>query len=245
MPSTGSTTAPTGTTAPLLAGRLGGPEGNRRLTAVTGALLLVLLAAQGVTVLFLDRLLTWHFFLGMLLAGPVALKLASTGYRIMRYYAGDAAYRRQGPPHPLLRFLGPVVVATTLAVLVTGGALALAGRDTGTVPVLFLHKAAFVCWAAATGVHVLAHAWRLPALIGADLRLRASRHGPARVHGAALRWSLLLAALGAGLTLALAGSPLAARWHTTGHRTEHRHPRAVAPGDAPGRITAAPRAAAQ
>ncbi|MEU8925372.1 hypothetical protein AB0D10_31315 [Kitasatospora sp. NPDC048545] len=228
MRSTGSTTAPTGTTAPLPAARFGGPEGNRRLTAVTGALLLVLLSAQGVTVLFLDRLLTWHFFLGMLLAGPVALKLGSTGYRIVRYYTGAPAYRRQGPPHPLLRLLGPAVVATTLAVLVTGGALALAGRDTGTVPVLFLHKAAFVCWAAATGVHVLAHVWRLPALIGADLRLRAARHGTARVRGAALRWSLLLAALGAGLALALAGTPLAARWHATSHHTEHRHARATA-----------------
>ncbi|MGW3042222.1 hypothetical protein ACWC9T_19815 [Kitasatospora sp. NPDC001159] len=239
MSSTGSTTAPTGITAPLPAERLGGPEGNRRLIAATGALLLLLLAAQGVTILFLNQLLTWHFFIGMLLAGPVALKLGSTGYRIVRYYTGNPAYRRQGPPHPLLRLLGPVVVATTLAVLATGGALALLGRDTGTVPVLFLHKASFVCWATATTIHVLAHVWRLPALIGADLRLRAARHGTPRVRGAALRWSLLLAALGAGLALALAGAPLAAQWRATAHHTKHQHDRAAVTRLVPDRIPGA------
>ncbi|MFD0526507.1 hypothetical protein ACFQ1I_03280 [Kitasatospora arboriphila] len=120
MLSTGSDAAPADSAAPIPAGRLGGPEGNRRLIAATGALLLLLLAAQGVTILFLDRLLTWHFFIGMVLVGPVVLKLGSTGYRIVRYYTGSPAYRRQGPPHPLLRLLGPVVVATTLAVLATG-----------------------------------------------------------------------------------------------------------------------------
>ncbi|WP_030270878.1 hypothetical protein [Streptomyces sp. NRRL B-24484] len=240
MVSTGSDAAPAGSAAPIPAGRLGGPEGNRRLIAATGALLLLLLAAQGVTILFLDRLLTWHFFIGMLLVGPVVLKLGSTGYRIVRYYTGSPAYRRQGPPHPLLRLLGPVVVATTLAVLATGGALALLGRDTGAVPVLFLHKAAFVCWAAATTVHVLAHVWRLPGLIGADLRLRAARHGRPRVRGAAIRWSLLLTALGAGLALALAGAPTAGRWHaSTHHATRHHDHRAAAARPALDRIPGA------
>ncbi|GAA4989837.1 hypothetical protein [Kitasatospora paranensis] len=223
MHSTGSTTAPTGRTVPTPTGLLGGPDGNRRLVAATGALLLVLLAAQGVTILFLGQLLTWHFFIGMLLVGPVVLKLGSTGYRFVRYYAGNPAYRRQGPPHPLLRLLAPLVVATTVAVLATGGALALMGRDTGPVPVLFLHKASFVCWAAATGVHVLAHVWRLPRLIGADLRLRAARHGGPRVRGTAVRWSLLGAALAAGLALALVGTPLAARWQSSAHHAGRHH----------------------
>ena len=74
-------------------GRLfvGGTEGNRRLTAATAAVLLVLLAAEGATLLAMDSLLSVHMFLGMLLIPPVALKLASTGYRFARYYLRDEA----------------------------------------------------------------------------------------------------------------------------------------------------------
>ncbi|MCX4744757.1 hypothetical protein OG455_04350 [Kitasatospora sp. NBC_01287] len=218
-------------TTPQDEGRRGGPEGNRRLIAAVGALLLVLFAAQGVTILFLGQLLTWHFFIGMLLIGPVCLKLGSTGYRFVRYYTGHPAYRRQGPPHLLLRLLAPLVVATTVALLATGSTLALLGRDTGPVPVLFLHKASFVCWAAAMTAHVLSHVWRLPRLIGADLRIRSARpgSGSGRIGGAAARWSLLALALGAGLAIALAGSPLASHWSTAAHHTSRHHaPHAVA-----------------
>jgi hypothetical protein len=83
--------------------RSGGAEGNERLTAMTGAVLLVLLAAEGFTILSLRQLLTPHFFIGMLLLGPVALKAGSTIYRFIRYYTGSRPYRRKGPPAPLLR----------------------------------------------------------------------------------------------------------------------------------------------
>ena len=107
----------------------GGPEGNERLTAGTGALLLVLYAIEGVTILFLGQLLTAHFFVGFLLIGPVALKLASTGYRFFRYYTGHPVYKRKGPPMPLLRILGPFVVLTSVTVLATGVALGLVGPN--------------------------------------------------------------------------------------------------------------------
>lgn len=177
--------------------RHGGTEGNRRLTAAVGAVLLILFAIQGVTILFLGRLLTLHFFIGLLLIGPVSLKLATTGYRFVRYYSGSPAYRRQGPPASLLRMLGPFVVATTVAVLTTGVLLALLGRHAGPVPLLLLHKASFFCWLAVTGLHVLLHVWRLPRLIGADLRRRAGHHespAPGRIQ----RWSLVALALGTG-----------------------------------------------
>ncbi|MGW2640881.1 hypothetical protein [Streptomyces sp. NPDC001348] len=203
--------APAHSTSEAAATASGGPEGNERLTAATGAVLLVLFAVEGVTILFLGRLLTLHFFIGLLLTGPVCLKIGSTGYRFLRYYTGSPAYRRKGPPAPLLRVLGPLVVATSVAVLGTGVALALLGPGTGPVPVLLLHKASFVCWIAVTSVHVLAYVWRLPRLVGADLRRRPARHGitaPLR----AGRWSLLALALGAGLAVALAGVHLASRW---------------------------------
>lgn len=42
------------------------PAGNERLTAMTGAVLLVLFGAECLTLLNLGQLLTLHFFLGML-----------------------------------------------------------------------------------------------------------------------------------------------------------------------------------
>ena len=42
----------------------GGVEGNARLTAVTGAALFVLLAAEGITILRIHDLITAHVFVG-------------------------------------------------------------------------------------------------------------------------------------------------------------------------------------
>jgi hypothetical protein len=50
----------------------GGADGNERLTAATGAVLLALFAAEGFTILSIHQLITLHFFLGMHLAGPWA-----------------------------------------------------------------------------------------------------------------------------------------------------------------------------
>jgi hypothetical protein len=80
----------------------GGAEGNERLTALTGSVLLVLFAAEGLTILSVHQLLTLHFFLSMLLIGPVALKACSVLYRFARYYTGAEEYRTKGPPAPLL-----------------------------------------------------------------------------------------------------------------------------------------------
>jgi hypothetical protein len=149
----------------------GGAEGNARLTAVTGAVLLVLFAAEGVTILAVRQLLTLHFFFGMLLIGPVLLKICSTGYRFVRYYSGAAEYRRKGPPAPLLRLLGPFVIVLSVAVIGTGVMLGYAGRNIG--PWLFLHKATFVLWFGAMTIHVLAYAWRLPRMLSGDVATRA------------------------------------------------------------------------
>ena len=66
----------------------GGSAGNQQLTAVMGAVLLLLLAIEGATLLHLRSLLTVHAFVGMLLIPLVALKLASAGWRMLRYYLG-------------------------------------------------------------------------------------------------------------------------------------------------------------
>ncbi len=190
----------------------GGAEGNERLTAATGAVLLILLAAEGVTILRIHRLLTAHFFLGMLLLGPVALKAVSTCYRFARYYTGAPDYRKKGPPAPLLRLLGPFVLATSLGVLGTGVVLALTGPEAG--PWLFLHKATFVLWFGAMTIHVLAYAWRLPRIIGPDLGVVAGFDRTQQVlAGRPARWLLLAASLVGGLVIAVLTVHLAAPWN--------------------------------
>ncbi|MBO0816837.1 MAG: hypothetical protein J2P30_17060 [Actinobacteria bacterium] len=179
----------------------GGAAGNERLTGLTGMVLLVLLAAEGVTILSVRRLLTLHFFLGMLLIGPVVLKACSTLYRFVRYYAGAAAYWRKGPPAPLLRLLGPVVLVTSVAVLGSGVMLALTGPGGGAW--LLLHKASFVLWFGAMTVHVLAYIWRLPRLARGDLAGRAGRRAGEVLAGRGARWLLVIASVLAGLLLAV------------------------------------------
>jgi len=133
-----------------------GVEANQRLTAVTGGLLLLLLGLIGITVLSVRSLLPQHLLLGFALIPPLALKLATTGYRFVRYYLGDPAYRRAGPPQLWLRLLAPVVVISTLGLFVTGLELWLFGLQFGSLWVA-AHKVMFLVWLPATGIHVLAY----------------------------------------------------------------------------------------
>jgi hypothetical protein len=184
--------------------RTGGAEGNERLTAATAVVLLSLLAVEGVTILLLRPLLSVHVFVGMLLIPPVALKLCSTGYRFARYYQRRRPYLDKGPPHPLMRFLvAPLLVASTIGIFATGVAMLAVGRHAGIV--VGLHKASFVIWFGAMGVHVLVYALRLPRLLRSEW---AARGGG----GGLLRGAVLAGALAAGLGLALATLPLARPW---------------------------------
>jgi len=182
---------------------LGGATGNGRLTSLVAVVLLLLLAAEGATIPWIRPLLSVHIFLGMLLLGPVALKLASTGYRFARYYRNGYEYVKQGPPAPLMRVVvAPVLVLSTLALFGTGVVL-LAVPHRGAI--LGLHKASFIVWFGAMSIHVLAHA------------LRAARHvledllGP-RLGGERLRLLVLALALVAGAAIAVATYPLAHPW---------------------------------
>jgi hypothetical protein len=183
----------------------GGSEGNARLTATAGLVLLVLLAVEGVTILSIHQLLSVHVFVGLLLIPPVALKLGVTGYRFLRYYTRAAEYVRKGPPLLLMRMLvAPGLIAATLVVFGTGVALLAVGPGGGIV--LGLHKASFFVWLAAFGVHVLVYALRVPGLVAADWG-RGSRTA-----GATLRFGIVALALLVGLTVALAVLPSAGPW---------------------------------
>jgi hypothetical protein len=190
----------------------GGTEGNERLTVLTGLLLIVLLAAVGVTIVRIGQLLWLHLFLGMALLGPVALKLLSTGYRFVRYYTRDAEYRAKGPPPAVLRGLAPFVVLTTLGVLGTGVALLVIGPSSRG-PLVELHKITFVVWIVLTGAHVLGH---LPdvakLLVSSAGASRVPTAGRESTPGAVGRWLSLATALALGLVLAAALIPLFHAW---------------------------------
>jgi hypothetical protein len=68
-----------------------GVVGNARLTALAGAVLLALILVEVVTLPSLRELLSVHVLVGVLLAGPLAVKIGSTGYRFVRYYIASRA----------------------------------------------------------------------------------------------------------------------------------------------------------
>lgn len=187
--------------------RSGGAEGNERLTAATGAVLLILLAVECVTILRIGSLLTLHIFLGMMLLGPVALKTASVIYRYVRYLAGSVPYRRKGQPELLLRLTGPLIVASTGVLFGSGIMLTL----TGDMSWLIVHQMSFVAWCCLMFIHVFAYAGRLPRLLAAEARGVANPEGGeghARqamrvLGGRGTRAALLIASLLAGLAIAL------------------------------------------
>ncbi len=179
-----------------------GVESNARLTAMTAAALLGLLAVEGVTVLRVHSLLWLHVLIGTALVPPVLLKIGSTGYRFARYYRGSPAYRRKGPPPLVLRVLGPLLVATTLTVLGSGIALMFVAAS-ARQSLLLLHKASFVVWFAAMVFHVLGHLVETARLAPRDWVNRAH----ADIAGARWRqWAVAASmALGAPLGLLLMG----------------------------------------
>lgn len=173
-----------------------GVEANARLTAMTATVLLILLAIEGFTILRITPLLNVHVAVGMVLIPVVLLKVVSVMWRFCRYYLGDPAYRRKGPPPPLLRLLGPFVVVLTLAVLASGVALLLAPVSMRS-EVLVVHRASFIVWIAAMAVHVLGHLLDTARLAPRDFYWRTRR----QVQGAGARQWLVVASIGLGLLL--------------------------------------------
>lgn len=218
----------------------GGTEGNERLTLITGVLLIVLLAVLGLTIIRIGQLMWLHLFLGLALIGPVTLKLASTGYRFVRYYTADLPYRRKGPPAAALRALGPVLVGLTVIVFATGVALLLIGpkspsRDT----IVLVHKVSFIVWAVVTAVHVLGH---LPEIVRFNrisrqtrteinaLRARIPGFGAAAdppltepIPGGNGRWLSICATVVLGVALATAFIPRYGTWTARGALHHHHH----------------------
>lgn len=198
---------------PVLPGT-GGPAGNAVLTAWTGIVLLVLGVAELLTLFDVRGLISWHVAVGALLVPPALLKTGSTGWRLVRYYLGHRPYVAAGPPVLLLRLLGPLVVISTLGLLGTGVVLILLGEETGRSELLTvlgfridwitLHQGAFVVWAGATGLHLLARMVPAVRLTFAQRRGRRVPGGPSRA--VALGVALVLAGVLAVVLVNVDGS---------------------------------------
>ena len=195
--------------------RVWGPAGNERLTTSLGLVLLVLLGIETLTTLALHAYLPVHVFLGLLLIPPVALKLASTGWRFLRYYTNSKPYRVAGPPRLLLRLLAPLLVASTLTLFGSGVLMIIVGHGGG--PLLQLHVVSFAVWGVLIAIHILAYLTRLLRVGPADWR----RTTTPVVPGRRSRRAALLGALVAGVVLALATYSAQQAW--LNHRHEHRN----------------------
>jgi len=148
-----------------------GVIGNERLTALSSALLLILFLVELATTARLGALISVHVFAGVLLVGPLAVKVASTGYRAVRYYAGSPEYVRLGPPRLPLRVLAPILLGATAVLLSSGLALVLVG-PTAPKSLVAVHVLSFVVWMPTFAVHAVAYVWRVPRIVAADWQAR-------------------------------------------------------------------------
>ena len=146
--------------------RVGDSDGNEILTNAVAVVLVGLLVAEWITVAHMQGLRSAHMFIGLVLIPPVALKLGSTGYRMMRYYAGSDAYRAKGPPLLPLRLMAPVFAASTIAVFASGVVLLAVGHKSSGV--LTLHKLSTIVFGVILAVHFLAYVSRVVRSLWAD-----------------------------------------------------------------------------
>jgi hypothetical protein len=195
------------------------PDGNERLTAAVGIVLVVLTAVELATLLFgLHQFLSLHVFVGFVLIPLVLLKLASTGWRFTRYYTHSEAYRLKGAPLLIMRLLAPMLVAATVVLFASGVAMGIThGRSLRLAR--HLHGPASVVWMILVGVHVLVYLRR--ALVSAKEDMDPTSR-PA-VRGARARIFVVLAAIVAGVVAGAATLPVQHHWlhlpskHDRGH----------------------------
>jgi hypothetical protein len=206
-----------------------GPDGNERLTALAGLVLLALLLIELATIPGLRQHVTVHMFIGLLLVPPLLLKLASTGWRFSRYYSRNAQYQEKGPPQLVMRLLAPLLILASLA-LIGSGTLLVFETPAENSGALGLHKASFVVWLVLVSAHVLYYLPRLPGLLKADWsrRVRSEQtEVPTEtpvgtvVAGRASRVSVTLVALLAGVVFALGTLPLDHHWAS--YLQQHGH----------------------
>lgn len=194
----------------LQAQKQAGVIGNERLTALVSIVLLGLIIVELVTSANLAMWLPAHTIIGVMLVGPLLVKMGSTGWRFLRYYTRVPAYVRRGPPPLVLRVLGPVLLVTTLVMVGTGMGLIVVGP----IQVFLLaHVFSALLWLPLMAVHSLAHWSQVKRHLADDW---ITRRGPRSRRGLRLGANLgaLLLGVIAAMLLFPAATPLFA-WSQT------------------------------
>ncbi len=193
------------------------PDGNARLTAAVGVLLLLPIAVELATiVLGVHTFMSLHVFIGVALIPPILLKLGSTGWRFVRYYTRGPDYVEHGPPQLAMRLLAPLFVVATV-VLFTSGVMMGVLHGQALDIARRLHGPSAAIWAILLGVHVLVYLRRAVTTSSSDLH-RATR---GRVQGAGWRAYALATALVCGFVIAVASVPAQHHWIDIPRHHEH------------------------
>jgi hypothetical protein len=187
--------------------------GNARLTAISASFVLPLFLFEVATVVLGVRsVITLHVAVGLVLIGPLVVKLASVTYRMVGYYRGLGDYRRRGKPSDALRLLGSAL-ALLIVLLLVSGLVLIAGPNGLRSTARSIHVVTAYLTVTLLIVHVVIHF--LPAMRQASADAR--RHAP-DVSGAHTRWLAVSASFVLGGLLAVL---LGGRGATYLH---HHHP---------------------
>jgi hypothetical protein len=198
------------------------PEGNERLIAAAGLMLLVLSVIElGTLLLGLQHFLSLHVFVGLVLLPPIALKIAGTGWRFARYYTRNQAYRMKGAPELVMRMLAPLLVLMTIVLFGSGVAMGLTHGRALEIARRLHGPAAFV-WTVIVAVHVLVYLRRAIRSTAADI-VPATRR---ETEGANARACILAAVIVGGFVLGAATLPAQRHWL---HLPSRHHQDASAP----------------
>lgn len=190
---------------------------NERMTAIAGAVLFIIIIVELFITANLHALITEHIFIGVLLSGPLIVKMYSTGYRFFRYYTKSPDFVWKGPPNILLRLLAPFLVFMTILVFISGFGLAFVGPS--NMGLFFkIHAASVALWLPLLAVHVYAYIRKVPGIIASDWT-RKSNH---RVPGRKRRLYINVVALIVGGIGAIFMIPVSASWN--GYRIHHGLP---------------------
>lgn len=194
------------------------PDGNERLTATVGVVLLVPIVVELATVVFgVHMFMSFHVFVGLALIPAVLVKLASTSWRFARYYTRNRAYVDNGPPQLAMRLLAPLLVAATVVLFGSGIAMGLL-HGHALLIARRLHGPTSVIWLVLVGIHVLVYLNRALRSSAKDLRTTTRR----ATRGAALRSYAVASALILGFAVGAATIPAQHRWI---HLHRHHHDR--------------------
>ncbi|CRK83225.1 hypothetical protein [Neobacillus massiliamazoniensis] len=154
-------------------------ERNKRMTAIAGTVLFVLIIAELVITANLAALRSEHIFVGVLLAGPLVVKMCSTGYRFFRYYTKSPEFVRAGPPNILLRLLAPFLVVITILVFISGFGLVLGGHAHEEL-FIKIHAVSVTLWLPLLAVHIYAYIRKASGLIANDWTGKSKYRVPGR-----------------------------------------------------------------